>query len=1122
MMRYEEAIKDCFFKVFNVATEARAKGLDPRDCVEITPAADFSERVEVLTGPPGVGKVVREYTSKGLSREEVAFKVAEMIADGYFAKMPPEKLVEQATRTGLAIITSGIVAGPVEGIDCVRSIKSENGEYAQIIFNGPIRSCGGTAMGLGVMICAHTAKLVGFQPYKPTQQELGRYIEEMMLYPQRQYIADMQTLQAETEMAVNNCYVAISSGPSLSIEERRFVSVYKNIPTIDDHARNYVRDTVCLVLQEGLFLKAPKLLRIAKKIGLEGWDWLANIGKGRIVTQVQAHSDSYLAQLVGGRPVFSVVDLPGGFSLRYGRSRHGGLYCFSVHPSVTYVLDGYPALGVQLKTSYPSKGATLQTCVSVEPPFVRLKDGRCKYLHDPDEARELSRKGEIEKILFLGEILISAGDVCEAGNVLLPGAWCIEWYVQYLEKALNEGKVPQHLLDKINEIVKNPSCYVSPEDAFEISLALGVPLHPRYTYAFRWASIDDIKKLQDAIREARDPTLPLDVKKVCEDVLIEHSVENGKLVIGADDFVALKYLFKGEGTETNDPLEYVKATAGIVIYDKHPTIIGCRMGRPPNIVSFSSGRRMKPPVHVLFPVGTAGGPSRLINKAAKKGKISIVAMCFVCPSCKETIPYKYCPFCGVACEQLSSTPASYEVDLDKLFRRACERVGVQEGELNVKGVIGLTSEKKIAAPLEKGILRAKYNLYCFRDETIRVDIVHEPLTAFRPKEIGLTAEEAKKLGYLYDIHGNPLTSDDQLVHMYPQDLILPEETTDVFLRMAKYTDEMLEKLYGMKPFYNVKEGKDLIGHLFLAISPHTAAALVLRLIGFTKARTMFNHPLAISERRRDADSDGDSVTLALPMLIDFSRDYLPSKIGMLEDTPVTCIVQIDPTEVDAQGYGVDIVDRYPLEFYEAAMKKEPSSNWRDKIACIGTKIKTQDPFTGYSYTHDTTDINIGETKCRYQEKTPDGKKKAMSQKIMDTINMLKKLRGVILNDVVTRMIKSHLVPDYKGCMRSYSMQSFRCTKCNSLYSRMPLSGKCSRCGRDLVQTVHKGTVVKYLWLIRYFSELINNFELMEDEKEYLMAAEQFFGPGTIDEIKKKTLSELAIPEEEIGEEAEEE
>ncbi len=60
------------------------------------------------------------------------------------------------------------------------------------------------------------------------------------------------------------------------------------------------------------------------------------------------------------------------------------------------------------------------------------------------------------------------------------------------------------------------------------------------------------------------------------------------------------------------------------------------------------------------------------------------------------------------------------------------------------------------------------------------------------------------------------------------------------------------------------------------------------------------------------------------------------------------------------------------------------------------------------------------------------------------------------------MIEKHFIRDIKGNLRKYTGQEFRCIDCNFKHRRIPLYGKCSRCGGKLVLTVSEGTVSKYL------------------------------------------------------------
>jgi DNA polymerase II large subunit len=72
-----------------------------------------------------------------------------------------------------------------------------------------------------------------------------------------------------------------------------------------------------------------------------------------------------------------------------------------------------------------------------------------------------------------------------------------------------------------------------------------------------------------------------------------------------------------------------------------------------------------------------------------------------------------------------------------------------------------------------------------------------------------------------------------------------------------------------------------------------------------------------------------------------------------------------------------------------------------------------------------------------------------------------------------------------GNSRAFSRQKVRCTKCNKKYRRIPLSGDCA-CGSNLILSISKGSVVKYLEISKDLSQrypidnyLVQRIELIE-------------------------------------------
>jgi DNA polymerase II large subunit len=86
----------------------------------------------------------------------------------------------------------------------------------------------------------------------------------------------------------------------------------------------------------------------------------------------------------------------------------------------------------------------------------------------------------------------------------------------------------------------------------------------------------------------------------------------------------------------------------------------------------------------------------------------------------------------------------------------------------------------------------------------------------------------------------------------------------------------------------------------------------------------------------------------------------------------------------------------------------------------------------------------------------------MDEKLEMQIATAKLINAVDPDEVVSMVLMTHILPDIMGNMRSYSSQAFRCSKCGEKYRRMPLVGKCIRCENELLQTVTRGSVEKYI------------------------------------------------------------
>ena len=180
--QYANCLEKKLESIYAVAKKARQRGLDPSLVPEPEVAKDLAELVEGLVGPFGVAESIRELSEK-MPREALAFKIAEQIINGKFGSLDDREGAEQSIRTALAILTEGITAAPVQGIAHVE-IKTnlDRTNYLAIYYAGPIRSAGGTEQALTIIVGDYIRRLLNLAPYKPTEEEVARFIEEVRLF----------------------------------------------------------------------------------------------------------------------------------------------------------------------------------------------------------------------------------------------------------------------------------------------------------------------------------------------------------------------------------------------------------------------------------------------------------------------------------------------------------------------------------------------------------------------------------------------------------------------------------------------------------------------------------------------------------------------------------------------------------------------------------------------------------------------------------------------------------------------------------------------------------------------------------------------------------------------------
>ena len=664
----------------------------------------------------------------------------------------------------------------LEGIAKVRIRGSGESRYLALYLAGPIRAAGGTEAAMTVLVADYVRQVLDLPAFKSTEEETERALEEVELYARNVHLQYPVHPELIT-FAAERLPIMLTGDPTEEFE----VSGGRDLERIET---NRVRGGAVLVLNDGVVGRAAKLAKIVNEANIQGWEWLNDLASKMSKDSTQKEDsadkklepkDDYLADVIGGRPVFSHPQRLGGFRLRYGRSRNTGLAGVGVHPATMFILEEFLATGTHIRTERPGKGSIVAPVDTIEGPIVLMKDGSVIRFTGLDDARGF--EGKIEQILFVGDILVALGEFIENNHPLAPSGYCEEWWSHDLEHAisiLTTTQLTKRLAGSdltqqdLNAIIESPlNNNPTPNQAVHLSKKLKIPLHPYYLYRWIALSTDEIQNLREWIlakhriskKDDGHIILPF-VKKfktMIERVGIPHKFsEDRKNLVLTDDSVPILAQL---GSDTKSPkgkdtLTMLNSVSDVILRDKAGFAIGARMGRPEK----AQERRMKPPVQSLFPVGRSRGSERRIDEVAKSVqyistlesfdedtdtqisevsgvKVELVAR--KCPDCDLQTFESKCPQCGAHTEielwcgeegcgraidaAKGMCPVSHDPNKIRKTRMVpvdlkalLERVKGEVGEFEthgVRGVLGLTSDYKIPEYLGKGILRAKHDVY---------------------------------------------------------------------------------------------------------------------------------------------------------------------------------------------------------------------------------------------------------------------------------------------------------------------------------------------------------------------------------------------------------------------------
>ena len=178
------------------------------------------------------------------------------------------------------------------------------------------------------------------------------------------------------------------------------------------------------------------------------------------------------------------------------------------------------------------------------------------------------------------------------------------------------------------------------------------------------------------------------------------------------------------------------------------------------------------------------------------------------------------------------------------------------------------------------------------------------------------------------------------------------------------------------------------------------------------------------------------------------------------DAPLVLTTLLDPNEIDDEAHAMDVAASYPLEFYEASLNM--AAPGEIAIETVAKRLNTERQYEGLKYTHGAR--LEGPVQTTYVKLTN------MHEKVAQELELMSRIRAVDLQNAAEKIILSHFLPDLYGNLHKFSKQQFRCVGCNRKFRRVPLQGKCTKCGGKLLLTINKGGIKKYLALSKEMAE----------------------------------------------------
>lgn len=1063
---YIQNMKSVLETQVQIAEQARARKFDPQSTIETRLIFTSKAKIAAILNIPRL----EEYLPPNLSYHEspllLAADIAKQIVNGRFVKGSREDLILLALHSALVIISQGLISVPHESIPKVSFGSKSN--HLTIYFSNTIRYATGETIGLVILIADYIRHILHLNRFSPSPELINRYVEEIDIH----LAMNDRSWNLKKELItflVQNIGVEISG----EAYERIEVKKYRNLPMMT----NKLRMGMCVAFEK-VIENINSIAHLRLTSGIPEWEWLVPPFK-----RMRREKHEFgRGEVRGTQPLLSKSRKPGGFRLRYGHSRNTGQGAAGIHPGTMY-LSEMLSPGTNIKIDLMERPLTVFPVSTLIGPLVELEDGSSERIESLTRIREV--ENEVTQIWEMGDILLSPDDIPTTETIELS-AWTEEWWSQEIKhkissksRSLEALAINLHISPiELENLLREPiRFHPSPEIALKLSNIMGVPIHPYYSFNWNEIAISDLIRLIQKISSSNEDLLPNDddLKGILRQLGVPFVIFNGN--IQSERFQPYIHALRGKEEEITKILsqstprgieELVQEIIKIPIRSLCHRRIGLKVIR----VEKAEHRHINPPAHILFPIGSHGGTQRNLLKVKKGVSVDIQVSERFCTTCGESTYVSYCPKCLQKTKQqfvcknghISETkncsecgqyafPARIKaIDIAGLIESGVQKIGFKDLK-KIKGVSFLSSKNRIPEHIIKGILRAKHNVFVYKDGTSRFDQTNAHITHFTPNEAHISVEDLLRLGYTHDVFGNDLIQEDQLIEINPYDVIVSKTACEFLVNLSKFIDEELTFLYEIAPYYRINSLSDIIGSLIIGISPFSMVAVIGRIIGYTDNNVTYAHPIWHILKTRNCNGDIDSITLFLDVLLNFSTEFIPTSRGGTMDVPA--IINLSDKWNETSVYASYDAVSMNLSFYRTLIKGPL------KEELLSYKMSYLTPPLPISHTIDNV--------SRYNFKNLFRESKIVS-KIETELRVLSRIRGVKEGEFVDTILVNDFLPKITTSITRFFLQPVRCNSCNTTFRRIPLS-KCPVCHRQTIRlTLSEGWVLRYLQIVNQLKE----------------------------------------------------